>query len=45
MSMSTIKEEMKETADYAIKTARDRYKKDLDFSEQSITVLDVGYGT
>jgi hypothetical protein len=38
--MSTIKEEMKETADYAIKIANDRYKKDLDFSEQSITVLD-----
>ena len=38
--MSTIKEEMKETADYAIKAAKDRYKKDLDFSEQSITILE-----
>jgi hypothetical protein len=38
--MTTIKEEMKETADYAIKSAKDRYKSDLDFSEQSIPILE-----
>jgi hypothetical protein len=31
---------MKEMADYAVKSAKDRYKKDLDFSEQSIIILD-----
>jgi hypothetical protein len=40
MTMSTINEEMKETADYAIKSAKSRYKKDLDFSDQSITILE-----
>jgi hypothetical protein len=39
-NMPEIDEEMKETADYAIKSAKDRYKKDLDFSEQSILVVD-----
>jgi hypothetical protein len=38
--MTTIKEEMKETADYAIKSAKDRYKTDLDFSDQSISSLE-----
>jgi hypothetical protein len=38
--MAEVNEEMKEMADYAIKSAKDRYKKDLDFSEQSIIVLD-----
>jgi hypothetical protein len=38
--MAEINDEMKEMADYAVKSAKDRYKKDLDFSEQSITILD-----
>jgi hypothetical protein len=38
--MAEIAEEMKQLADYAIKSARDRYHKDLDFSEQSLIVLD-----
>ena len=38
--MAEINEEMKEMADYAVKSAKDRYKKDLDFSEQSLIVLD-----
>jgi hypothetical protein len=38
--MPTINDEMKEIAEYAIKTARERYKKDLDFSEQSILILE-----
>jgi hypothetical protein len=40
MTMPITDEEMKEVAAYAIKAAKDRYKKDLDFSEQSITILD-----
>jgi hypothetical protein len=38
--MTTITEDMKETADYAIKSAQDRYQKDLDFSEQSLPILE-----
>jgi hypothetical protein len=38
--MPTVNDEMKEIADYAVKSARDRYKKDLDFSEQSLIILD-----
>jgi regulator of extracellular matrix RemA (YlzA/DUF370 family) len=38
--MAEINDEMKEMADYAVKSAKDRYKKDLDFSEQSIIILD-----
>jgi hypothetical protein len=38
--MPTVNEEMKEIADYAVKSARDRYKKNLDFSEESLNVLD-----
>ncbi|MFZ2098296.1 MAG: hypothetical protein WAV05_16825 [Anaerolineales bacterium] len=38
--MPELNEEMKQTAEYAIKSARDRFKKELDFSEQSIIVLD-----
>jgi hypothetical protein len=38
--MPTVNEEMKEIAEYAVKSARDRYKKNLDFSEQSILILE-----
>jgi hypothetical protein len=38
--MAEINDEMKEMVDYAVKSAKDRYKKDLDFSEQSIIILD-----
>jgi hypothetical protein len=38
--MAEINEQMKELADYAIKSARERYHKDLDFSEQSLIILD-----
>jgi hypothetical protein len=38
--MAEINDEMKEMADYAVKSAKDRYKKDLDFSDQSIIILD-----
>ena len=38
--MSDVNAEMKETADYAIKSAKNRYNLDLDYSEQSIAALD-----
>jgi hypothetical protein len=38
--LSTINDEMKETADYAIKASRERFKLELDFSEPSIAQLD-----
>ena len=38
--MADVNEEMKEMADYAVKSAKDRYKKDLDYSEQSLIILD-----
>ena len=39
--MSSINDELKETADYAIKTSRTRFKQELDFSNQSIDQLDI----
>jgi len=39
--MSIINDEMKQTADYAIKTSRERFKQEFDFSEQSIAQLDI----
>jgi len=38
--MTIINDEMKGTADYAIKASRDRYKQELDFSEESIAQLE-----
>jgi hypothetical protein len=38
--MYIITDEMKSTADYAIKVAKERFKLDLDFSEQSIAKLE-----
>jgi len=39
--MSTINDEMKGTADYAIKASKERFKFELDFSEQSVAQLDI----
>src|SRR4030042_3937938 len=38
--MSTINDEMKATAEYAIKAAEQRFQQELDYSEQSIATLD-----
>ena len=38
--MNNINDEMKETAYYAIKVARERYRQELNYSEQSIKLLD-----
>jgi hypothetical protein len=38
--MAEINDEMRVTADYAISTAKERYGLDLDFSEESLAVLD-----
>ena len=38
--MSDVNEEMKATADYAVKSAKNRYNLILDYSEQSIAALD-----
>ena len=38
--MYIITDEMKSTADYAIKAAKERFKQDLDYSEQSIARLE-----
>jgi hypothetical protein len=38
--MSNLNDEMKSTADYAIKAAKERYGQDLDYSEESINKLE-----
>jgi hypothetical protein len=38
--MSEINDEMRVTADYAISTAKDRYGMELDYSEESLSILD-----
>ena len=38
--MSNINDEMKSTADYAIKSAKEKYGQELDFSEQSIVIYE-----
>ena len=38
--MSDLNDEMKATADYAVKSAKNRYSLNLDYSEESITALD-----
>jgi hypothetical protein len=38
--MSNINDEMKSTADYAIKSAKEKYGQELDFSEQSIAIFE-----
>lgn len=38
--MSDVNDEMKAVADYAIKSAKERFKQDLDLSEESIVKLD-----
>jgi hypothetical protein len=38
--MNNVNDEMKATADYAIKSAKERFGQDLDLSEQSISKLD-----
>lgn len=38
--MSNINDEMKTTAEYAIKAANQRFKQELDYSDQSIAKLD-----
>jgi hypothetical protein len=39
--MSIINDEMKGTADYAINASKERFKIELDFSEQSVAQLDI----
>jgi hypothetical protein len=43
-SLPDINDEMKITADYAIKASKERFKQELDFSEKSIAQLDIILG-
>jgi len=40
MADAIVNDEMKAMADYAVKSAKERYSQDLDYSDQSITTLD-----
>jgi hypothetical protein len=40
MATSNINDEMRQAADYAIKVARDRFGKQLDYSEGSLPTLE-----